>query len=104
MCQRVRADDLRHVFAAFASPFVHVPHVPMASFGTTKEKTVLSRKLAGCSFAALAGAVMMMLSMGPASAFTLASPSLEQPSAQIQKVWWHHRHCWRNRWGHLRCN
>jgi hypothetical protein len=79
-----------------------------AVLGTLKEKTVLSRKLASCSLAALAGAAMLTFSMGPASAFTLPSPSLEQPyaSAQIQKAWWHHyhRHCWRGRWGHLHCD
>jgi hypothetical protein len=88
----------------------------------------MSRNLANCSLAALAGAAMLALSMGSASAFTLAAPSLEQPmvSAQIEKVWWHHGwgggwgwhhgwgggwgpgwggpHCWRGYWGHLHCN
>jgi hypothetical protein len=78
-------------------------------WGNIKEKTVISRHLTTCSLAALAGIAMLTLSMAPASAFTLASPSLEQPfaAAQIDKVqWhrWHHRHCWRNRWGHLRCD
>lgn len=90
----------------------------------------MSRKLAICSLAALAGAAMLALSMSPASAFTLASPSLEQPvaSAQIEKVWWHHgwgggwhggwhhgwggggwgpgwgyRRCWINQWGNRVC-
>jgi len=73
--------------------------------------------------ATLAGAAMLALTMGPASAFTLASPSLEQPvaSAQIEKVWWRRwgwrggwgpgygygygwRHCWINRWGYRVCN
>jgi len=59
------------------------------------------------SLAALAGAAMLALSLSPAAAFTLSGPSLQQPvvSAQIDKVWWHHhRHCWRNHWGHLRCS
>jgi hypothetical protein len=49
-----------------------------------------SRTLANGALAALAGAAMLTISMGPASAFTLASPSLEQPvaAAQIDKVWW----------------
>ncbi|WP_158815100.1 hypothetical protein [Methylocapsa sp. S129] len=91
----------------------------------------MSRNFATSSLAALAGAAMLALSMSPASAFTLASPSLEQPvaSAQIEKVWWHHGwgggwhggwhrwgggwgpgwgyggpHCWRGYWGHLHCN
>jgi hypothetical protein len=51
----------------------------------------MSRKLAACSLAALAGAAMLALSMGPASAFTLSSPSLGQPVAasQIDKICWH---------------
>jgi hypothetical protein len=80
---------------------------------------MISRQLKTCTLAALAGAVMLAASMNSASAFTLAAPSLAQPyaSAQIEKVWWDHwhhwrgggpgwgwhRHCWRNRWGHLRC-
>lgn len=80
---------------------------------------MLSRNLATCSLAALAGAAMLALSMGPASAFTLASPSLEQPlaSSQIAKVWWDrwgrwhpnwgyrwgYRHCWRGYWGRVHC-
>jgi hypothetical protein len=70
-----------------------------------KEKTVLFRKLTSCSLAALAGAVMLTLSMGPAAAFTLASPSLEQSaaSAQVQKVWWRHRHCRVGWHGHMHC-
>src|SRR5580698_8245625 len=93
------------------------------------EEGTMSRKLAACSLAALAGAAMLALSMSPASAFTLAAPSLEQPfaAAQIDKVWWHHGwgggwgwhhgwgwhrpwgcggwggHCWRGYWGHLHC-
>jgi hypothetical protein len=87
----------------------------------------MSRKLAAYSLAALAGAAMLALSMSPASAFTLAAPSLEQPfaAAQIDKIWWRHgwgwgwhrpwgwgggwgpgwgwRHCWRGYWGRLHC-
>ena len=87
------------------------------------------RILANCSLAALAGAAMLTMSMAPASAFTLASPSLSQPvaAAQIDKVWWrggwgyrggwgwrggwgYYRggywggHCWRGYWGRLHCN
>ena len=59
----------------------------------------MSRKLAAYSLSALAGASMLALSMSPASAFTLAAPSLEQPfaAAQIDKVWW--RHYWGGGWG-----
>ena len=83
---------------------------------------MISRQLKTCSLAALAGAAMLAVSIHSASAFTLASPSLEQPyaSGQIEKVWWDHwhhwhgwgpgpgwgwhRHCWRGRWGHLHCD
>jgi hypothetical protein len=59
----------------------------------------MSRKLTTGALAALAGAALLALSMSPASAFTLAAPSLEQPfaSAQIDKVWWHHG--WGGGWG-----
>ena len=52
----------------------------------------MSRKLATCSIAALAGAAMLGLSMTSASAFTLASPSLDKaaPPTQVEKVWWRH--------------
>ena len=48
---------------------------------------MLSTKLAGFALAAAAGAAMLTLSMGPASAFTLGAPSLEQSyaSAQVRK-------------------
>ncbi len=54
-----------------------------------------SRTLVNVALAALAGAAMLTISMGPASAFTLASPSLENSvaSSQIDKVWW-------RRWGY----
>jgi hypothetical protein len=85
---------------------------------------MLSRSLSICSLAALAGAAMLALSMSSASAFSLSSPSLEQPlaSSQIDKVWWDrwgrwhpgygygyghgygYRHCWRGYNGYLRCN
>jgi hypothetical protein len=92
-----------------------------------------SRTLANAGLAALAGAAMLTISMGPASAFTLASPSLENSvaSSQIDKVWWrggwgyrggwgwrggygwrgygwgypgYGYHCWRGYYGALHCN
>jgi hypothetical protein len=93
-----------------------------------KEDFMSIRVLTGGALAALAGAAMLAISASSASAFTLSSPSLEQPmaSSQIDHVWchhcgwgggWHHhwgwgggygygygRHCWVNPWGHLRCN
>ncbi len=81
---------------------------------------MMNRILVGGFAAALAGAAMLAISSAPASAFTLASPSLEAPvaGANVDRVWWDrwgrwhpgprwgwgHRHCWRGRWGHLHCN
>jgi hypothetical protein len=55
-----------------------------------KGKMMLSRKFIVGSLGALVGASMLAVSLSPASAFTLAAPSLEQPvaSSQIDKVWW----------------
>jgi hypothetical protein len=89
---------------------------------------MVNRILVGGFAAALAGAAMLAISSAPASAFTLASPSLEAPvaGANIDKVWWdhwhhwhgggpgwgpgpgpgwgwHHRHCGWDHWGHWRC-
>jgi hypothetical protein len=71
--------------------------------GGNKEYEMSLRTFASYAIAATAGASMLALSMGPASAFTLSSPSLEQPvaSAQIDKVWWHggwHGGGWRGGW------
>src|SRR5579863_3719799 len=61
-----------------ASRAVHLSRAFLGRLETTKEKTVLSNKLASSSLAAIAGAAMLTFAMSPASAFTLASPSLEQ--------------------------
>jgi hypothetical protein len=68
------------------------------------EENVMSfRTVAKYTIAAIGGATMLATSLSPASAFTLAAPSLEQPvaSAQIDKVWfnggWHHG--WGGGWG-----
>ncbi|MGO8798697.1 MAG: hypothetical protein ACLQE9_12900 [Roseiarcus sp.] len=52
------------------------------------------------SIGAVAGASMLALSLSPASAFTLSSPSLEPSvaSAQIDKVWWRGGWGWRGGW------
>jgi hypothetical protein len=81
--------------------------------------------LATYSIAATAGAMMLGLSLTPATAFTLAGPSMEQPvaSAQIDKIWYRYgyrgygwrggyyhggwgygRRCWRGYYGRLVCN
>ncbi len=89
---------------------------------------MFSRVLTGGAVAALAGVAMLAISASSASAFTLSSPSIEQPmaSSNIDHVWcrgwgcggwhrgwrrgwggpgwgWHHRHCGYNAWGHWRC-
>jgi hypothetical protein len=86
---------------------------------------MVNRILVGGFAAALAGAAMLAISSAPASAFTLASPSLEAPvaGANVDKVWWDrwgrwhpnhpywgpgwgwhpHRHCWVGPWGHMHC-
>jgi len=59
---------------------------------------MLSRKLAGVFLAASVGSVALMLPTGQASAFTLASPSLQQNlthSSQIEKVYYRTRCWWR---------
>jgi hypothetical protein len=55
---------------------------------------MVNRILVGGFAVAVAGAAMVAISSVPASAFTLASPSLEAPvaGANVDKVWW-------DRWG-----
>jgi Spy/CpxP family protein refolding chaperone len=72
----------------------------------------------GTFIAALGGTAMLALSMSPASAFSLSSPSLASPaSVQIDEICWH---CgggwhggwhgggwgggWINQWGNRVCN
>jgi len=47
-------------------------------------------KSGSIALSAIVGCSMLALSFAPASAFTLAGPSLEQPvaSAQVDKVWY----------------
>jgi hypothetical protein len=51
---------------------------------------MLSRSIFGGALAAIAGAVMLAATVVPSDAFTLSSPSLEQPvlSADIQDAYW----------------
>jgi hypothetical protein len=64
---------------------------------------MVSRLVPSGVAAAFAGAVMMVAaSSSPSSAFTLSSPSLEEPviSADIQEVWWDRWGRWHpNGWG-----
>lgn len=55
---------------------------------------MFARVLMGGAAAALAGVAVLAISASSATAFTLSSPSLEQPmaSSQIDRVWW-------DRWG-----
>jgi hypothetical protein len=70
--------------------------------GGDTEKIMSIRTFASRSIAALAGVSMLALSLSPASALTLAGPSLEKSvaSAQIDKVWWRGGWGWRGGgWG-----
>ena len=51
---------------------------------------MVNRIMVGGFAAALAGAAMLAISSAPASAFTLASPSLAAPvaGANVDRVWW----------------
>jgi hypothetical protein len=68
---------------------------------------MVSRLLPGGVLAAAAGAALMVVaSSGPSSAFTLSSPSPNQPvaSSNIQHIWWDrwgrwHPNGWGWRWG-----
>jgi hypothetical protein len=88
---------------------------------------MFSRILTGGLAAAAAGAAMLAMTAAPASAFTLAGPSLAPTvaSGNIEQVWWDrwgrwhpnyyrwhrpygygygwHRHCWRGPYGGLHC-
>ncbi len=79
---------------------------------------MFTRVWVGGTAAALAGAAMLAISATSASAFTLSSPSLEQPmaSSHIDHVWWDRwgrwhpnrpywggRRCWRGYYGRLHC-
>ncbi len=69
---------------------------------------MVSRLVPSGVLAAAAGAALMVAaSSGPSSAFTLSSPSLDQPvvSANVQHVWWDrwgrwHPNYWRWGWRH----
>ncbi len=54
-----------------------------------------TRGFLGRSIAALASVSMLVVSLNPASAFTLAAPSLQQHfvSAEVQNVWWCRWNC-----------
>jgi hypothetical protein len=73
----------------------------MQACWVNSEEDMSSAKLASRSIAALAGASLLALSLGPASAFTIAGPSLEHSvaSAQTDKVWWRGGYGWRGGWG-----
>ena len=65
-----------------------------------------SLRFASASIAAIASAALLTLSMTPASAFTLSSPSIEQSVAntQIEKAYYYghryygHRHYYHGGW------
>jgi hypothetical protein len=76
------------------------------AFGNLEE-TMDFRILSGGAIAAVAGAAMLAASSAPSTAFTLSSPSIEQPlvAAGVEPVWWdswgrwHPNWGWHRRWG-----
>jgi hypothetical protein len=86
------------------SPALHRPFIlaayKFACWGEAEEVMSL-RSLTNRSIAALAGASMLAVSLSPASALTIAGPSLTQSvaSAQIDKVWWRGGWGWGRGWG-----
>lgn len=62
---------------------------------------MFTRILKGGVAAAVAGAAMLAISASSASAFSLSSPSLEQPMAasNIDNVWCCHHWGWGGGWG-----
>jgi len=73
-----------------------------------EESNMASRLVTGGVLGAAAGAALTVaVSFGPSAAFTLSSPSLDQPvvTANIQHVWWDrwgrwHPNYWRWGWRH----
>jgi hypothetical protein len=67
--------------------------------GNLEEITDL-RILSGGAIAAIAGAAMLAASSAPSPAFTLTSPSLEQPVAVagLEPVYWRHWGGWHGGW------
>src|SRR5260370_42133015 len=65
------------------------------------EVIMLSRIVSGGALPAIAGAAMRPAPSGPAAAFTLSSPSLEQPvaAAGVEQVWWDRWGRWHPNWG-----
>jgi hypothetical protein len=60
------------------------------------------RILSGGAIGAIAGATMLAASSAPAPAFTLSSPSLEQPvaAAGVDSVYWRQWGGWHHGWHH----
>jgi hypothetical protein len=56
----------------------------------TKENSMFVRVMTGGAVAALTGVAMLVISASSASAFSLSSPSLQQPmaSSHVDHVWW----------------
>jgi hypothetical protein len=52
---------------------------------------MVSRIVTSGALAAITGAAMLAASSAPSPAFTLSSPSFEQPvvGADVESVWWH---------------
>jgi hypothetical protein len=55
---------------------------------------------------AMAVAALLMTAVSGTSQAAPIAPMASASAAQsgsVTKVWWHGRHCWRGRYGHLHC-
>jgi hypothetical protein len=69
----------------------------------SEDHQMKSRNLAVVSLGAIAGCAMLAMSLSPAAAFTMQTPSIGKAVAasQIENVWY--RRCWINAWGRRIC-
>jgi len=61
-------------------------------------RTVVATAVAALVFAAVSG-TSQAAPIAPLPAGIAADAS----HGSVTHVWWHHRHCWRGRWGHVHC-
>ncbi len=61
-------------------------------------RTVFAMAVAALVFAAVSG-TSQAAPMAPLPAGVAAADH-----GAVTHVWYHHRHCWRGRWGHVHCH
>jgi hypothetical protein len=59
-------------------------------------RTIFAMAVAGLIFAAVSG-TSQAAPIAPLPAGAAAD------HGGVTQVYWHHRHCWRGRWGHVHC-